>query len=147
MMPTRVAVAVLLFPLLALACSAPAPPSQSTPGAHPASLAGSIWSVASVSGRPPVIGSRPNVTFSATDVGGSAGCNSFGGTYRYDPSSGRIELSENVFMTEMACPGGRDEFESAFILALTKATDASLDDEGRLVLRGTGGQVLLVAAR
>jgi heat shock protein HslJ len=78
---------------------------------------------------------------------GSAGCNSFGGTYRYDPSSGRIELSENVFMTEMACPGGRDEFESAFILALTKATDASLDDEGRLVLRGTGGQVLLVAAR
>jgi heat shock protein HslJ len=146
MMPTRTAVAVLLLSLLTLACSTEAP-SPPAPGAHPASLDGSTWSVASVSGRPPVIGSRPNVTFGSTDIKGSAGCNSFGGTYRYDPVSGQIALSENLLMTEMACPGGRDEFESAFVLALTKATDASLDTEGRLVLGGAGGQVLLVAAR
>ena len=147
MMPMRTAIAVTLLCLFALACSGPPGSSQPTPDPHPPSLAGSTWAVASVSGRAPVIGSRPNVIFGATDVQGSSGCNSFGGTYRYDPSSGRIDLSKNMFMTEMACPDGRDTFESALIQALTAASDASFDGEGRLVLSGASGQVLLVPAR
>lgn len=152
-MKTKLASVLILIPVLALGCSTPAAPSAPAPSApapsanaHPSVLEGKTWSVVSVAGRPPVPDSSPSVMFSATEVRGSTGCNGYGGSYRYDPATGRIEFAENLLMTEMACPGGRDVFESAFVAALAKATDASLDANGRLVLSGAGGQILLAAA-
>ena len=147
-MKTPFASVLILISSLALGCSTPAPsaPAPSAP-THPTALEGRTWAVVSVAGRPPVADSHPTIIFSATDVRGSTGCNGYGGAYRYDASTGRITIAESLLMTEMACPGGRDVFESAFVAALAKATDVSLDATGGLVLSGAGGQILLAATR
>jgi heat shock protein HslJ len=147
MKTTQFASVLTLISVLALGCSTPAPSAPAPSGVtHPTALEGKTWAVVSVAGRPPVADSRPTIIFSATDLRGSTGCNGYGGSYRYDETTGGMTIGENLLMTEMACPGGRDEFESAFIAALAKATDASLDANGRLVLSGAGGQILLAAA-
>ena len=142
----RTATITMLLALVAAACSSAPAPSQPVSDPQPTALAGTSWSVVDVAGRPPVGNSHPTVIFGTTEIRGSSGCNRYGGNYRYDPATGRIDLDENLFMTEMACPDGRDAFESAFMKVLTKATDASLDANGRLVLSGAGGQILLAAA-
>lgn len=55
--------------------------------------------------RPLVAGSVIRLSFSATDLGASAGCNHIGGTYRID---GGILIFEGGSMTEMACDPERD---------------------------------------
>jgi heat shock protein HslJ len=146
-MKTQPALLSILLSILVLACSTPATPPAPAGPSHPTTLDGTIWSVVSVAGRAPVVNSRPSVTFTATEIKGSTGCNGFGGGYRYDGTTGAIAIGENLLMTEMACPGGRDEFETAFIQALAKSTTTTRDADGRLILGGAGGQMILVAAR
>ena len=111
--------------------------------AHPNALGGSAWRVISVNGRAPIAGSEPTAIFASTDVKGSAGCNSYGGQYAYDPSTGAIAF-RNLAMTAMGCvEPGRNDFEGVFSIAISKATSASIDPEGRLVLRGPGGEIVL----
>lgn len=54
--------------------------------------------------RPLVAGTRIRLSFRATDLGASAGCNSIGGTYRID--GGRL-VFEGGGMTEMGCDPDR----------------------------------------
>jgi heat shock protein HslJ len=104
---------------------------------------GSAWRVVAVNGRPPIAGSEPTAVFAATDVKGSSGCNSYGGQYTYDPSSGSISFRD-LAMTAMACiEPGRNDFEGIFTQAINQATSASIDPDGRLVLRGPGGEIVL----
>jgi heat shock protein HslJ len=110
---------------------------------RPNTLAGSAWRVVSVNGRPPVAGSEPTAIFAATDVKGSAVCNSYGGQYAYDPSTGAIAFRD-LAMTAMACvEPARNDVEGAFTLAINQATSASIDPGGRLVLAGPGGEIVL----
>jgi heat shock protein HslJ len=134
--------AVLLGTTLVLAaCDAEAVPSG--PGSGPTALAGTSWTVASVAGRLPVAPAPPTVTFSATRATGSGGCNAYGGSYRYDPSTGAIAFAD-MAMTAMAClDNPRNVFEGAFFGALVAANRAALDPAGRLVLSGPGGVVIL----
>jgi heat shock protein HslJ len=55
--------------------------------------------------HPLVAGTRIRITFRATDLGASAGCNSIGGTYRIE--DGRL-VFEGGAMTEMGCDPARD---------------------------------------
>ena len=111
---------------------------------RPDSLAGTAWRVLSVNDRAPVAGSEPTAIFTAAKVNGSAGCNSYGGSYTYDPSTGAISFPE-LGMTAMGClQPGRNEFETLFSQAIGSVTTASVDEEGRLVLTGPGAQILLV---
>jgi heat shock protein HslJ len=146
-MKTQTALLSVQISILALACSAPATPPAPAGPSHPTTLDGTIWSVVSVAGRAPIINSRPSVTFTATEIKGSTGCYGFGGGYRYDGTTGAIAIGKNLFMTEMACPGGRDEFETAFIHALAQSTTTSRDADGRLILSGAGGQMILVTGQ
>ncbi len=83
------------------------------------------------------------MAFSADQVKGSGGCNSYSGLYRYDPSTGAIAF-DRVAMTAMAClEHARAAVEMAFGTAMTAATSASIDPQGRLVLTGPGGEILL----
>jgi heat shock protein HslJ len=130
---------VLLACLSIVACDE----ADLTRDARPTTLAGTAWRVVSVNNQAPVIGSEPTVVFAANQLKGSAGCNSYGGQYAYDPSTGAIALRE-LSMTAMGClEPGRSEFEGLFTNALTQATSASIDPAGRLVLTGPGGQVML----
>ena len=135
-------VLVVVLALLLTACSE----SDLTREAHPTTLVGSAWRVVAVNGRPAIAGSEPTAVFAATDVKGSAGCNSYGGQYSYDPSSGAISFRD-LAMTAMACvEPGRNDFEGIFTLAINQASSASIDPEGRLVLSGPGGEILLTVA-
>jgi heat shock protein HslJ len=138
MKPTA-ALLIVALALLLSACSE----SDLTREAHPTTLVGSAWRVVAVNGRPPVAGSEPTAVFAATDVKGSSGCNSYGGQYAYDPSSGAISFRD-LAMTAMACiEPGRNDFEGIFTPAINQATSASIDPEGRLVLSGPGGEIVL----
>jgi heat shock protein HslJ len=110
---------------------------------HPTTLAGTAWRVVAINGRPPVAGSEPTTSFAAAEVKGSAGCNSYGGRYAYDPSSGAIDFGD-LAMTKMACADpGRNDVEALFTQTIAQVTTASIDPEGRLVLAGPGGEIVL----
>ena len=114
--------------------------------AHPTTLAGTAWRVVAINGRPPVAGSEPTAVFGAADVKGSAGCNTYGGAYAYDATNGRIAF-QNLAMTAMGCvEPGRGEVEAMFTKAINAATSASMDPQGRLVLSGPGGEIVLTVA-
>jgi heat shock protein HslJ len=142
-MSTRSFAALVVAALLAVACGAPAAPSGTGREGFPAGLAGTAWKVISVGGRVPTIGAEPTATFSADRVTGSGGCNTYGGGYQYDPSSGRIQM-HNLVMTSMAClEAPRNDFETAFFQALGTANLAAVDAQGRLTLSGPGGPIAL----
>jgi heat shock protein HslJ len=110
--------------------------------ARTTSLAGTAWRVVTIDGRPPVVGSEPTATFTAAKVEGSGGCNTYGGSYAYDASTGLLTFG-TLAMTKMACDPARGQVEAAFSRAIAAATSASMDTEGRLVLAGPGGEIVL----
>lgn len=116
------------------------------PGAgRPATLAGTSWRVLAVAGRVPQPGGQPpTLAFEAAQVRGSGGCNQFSGPYQYDRPTGRLAFGDGFAMTAMACQeNARMTFEVLYVEALTAATEASLDDQGRLILRGPRGEIRL----
>ena len=142
-----VLVPVLLVCLLLFlsACGDEPPTSPSGGNGPPAALIGTVWRVVSVGGRQPLGGREPTVAFDVARVTGSGGCNSFGGSYRYDPAAGAIAFDE-LGMTAMACVEQPiNDFEGAFMQTITRSNRVSVDDRGLLVLSGPGGQIFLAA--
>ena len=144
--PARlVAIALLvLVPVALTACDAETPPDGDR-GGRPASLVGSTWVVVSVDGRAgPVPGREPTIAFDGTSTKGDGGCNSFGGQYAYDASTGRIVIRE-LAMTARGCLDDRlNTFETAFAQALGSADQVAVDGQG-LVVTGRGHRLVLVA--
>jgi heat shock protein HslJ len=105
-----------------------------------ASLAGTAWRVVSVAGAAPVAGREPTITFEPERVSGTTGCNQYFGGYTL--VGGAIAFSA-VGMTRMACDDAVGQIEGAFTGALTAATSATFDAEGRLHLAGPGGEIVL----
>jgi heat shock protein HslJ len=137
----RVTGLLMILVLLLAACSTPAEPSDGIQ--RPATLAGTAWRVVSVSGRAPIALAIPTATFAADRITGSGGCNSYGGTYRYDPGTGQIEMRD-LGMTAMACAEApRNDFEGLFIQALGRVNLVAIDAQGRLGLSGPGGLIVL----
>jgi heat shock protein HslJ len=138
--PIRLLLSLVLFAGLSLAACTD---SDLIRVAHPTTLTGTVWRVVAINGRPPVAGSEPTVAFAAAEVKGSAGCNSYGGAYQYDPSSGAIAFRD-LAMTAMACvEPAKMEIEGLFTQAINRAISASIDPQGRLVLSGPGGEIVL----
>ncbi len=132
-------VAVVVLALILAACGE----SDLSREARPTTLAASAWRVVAVNGRPPIAGSEPTAVFAAAEVKGSAGCNSYGGRYTYDPSTGAIAF-QDLGMTLMACAEpARNDIEALFTRAINQAATASIDPAGRLVLSGPGGEIVL----
>ena len=135
----RFLVAVVVLALILAACGE----SDLIREAHPTTLVGTAWRVVSVNGRPPVAGSEPTAVFAAAEVKGSAGCNSYGGRYTYDPSTGAIAFRD-LGMTRWRAPSpAGTTSRRLFTAALNQATTASIDPAGRLVLSGPGGEIVL----
>jgi heat shock protein HslJ len=134
---------LLVLSLLASMSLAACAGSDLTREAHPTTLTGTVWRVVAVNGRPAIPGSEPTAAFAAAEVKGSAGCNSYGGRYLYDPATGAIAFRD-LGMTAMACAEpARNEIETLFAQAINQAISASIDPEGRLVLSGPGGEIVL----
>lgn len=135
---------VLLLGVMLAACGYDDPSPTAVDG-HPPTLAGTAWRVVSIAGRQPPAGSEPAIAFDATTAKGSGGCNTFSGTYRYEPT-GAIAFGD-LAMTAMAClEAPRNELETAFLRTLGAVDMASVDARGLLVLSGPAGQVWLADA-
>ncbi len=117
--------------LLALAgCRAPA-------GGDP--LGGTSWALTSISGAPPLPGRTISLAFENGEVRGSAGCNTYFGTYTVDGTSLTIG---DLMWTEMACvePEWMAQ-EAAYLAILANVSSFSLGD-GRLDLLSSDAQTL-----
>jgi heat shock protein HslJ len=137
--------AVLALVLVAVACG-PEPGSSVVRLSHLATLTGTRWTVVAIGGQ--AVAPRPEVLlgFDAQDVAGSGGCNGFGGTYAYDPGSGRLRFGD-LISTKRACVDHvTGSVEAAYVQALRGAAVASVDPEGRLVIDGSGPELLLTIA-
>ena len=144
---------ILSLCLLLAACTA-APQATATPAATPGggetsiaptgSLEGTRWVLASMTRdgaeAPPVSGSTITLNFeTGGQVGGNAGCNSYGGSYETRNSS--ITFL-NVVSTLMACAEQAvTDQEAAYLNALNQAATYELSNDS-LVIAGAGGEQL-----
>jgi heat shock protein HslJ len=143
-MSNRILPILLLATLILAACAGAAPsPSGGVSPLDPAAPAGieGSWKALTVAGQPVVPGHEPTATFAATEVDGTTGCNSYGGGYTY--AAGAITFGP-MRMTLMACIGPIGEVEGRFTAAMTGATTATVDPQGRLTIDGTAGSIVFV---
>lgn len=129
-----------LLPLILVACADNGGGGAGI-GTDPADLIGIPWqldgsSIASLV-NDPLQDAVVTIDFADGEVGGRAGCNSYGGAYQAS-NDGTLSF-ESFAVTEMACDEPLMELESAYLAALAQVTGFGV--EGNLAL--TGGDVTL----
>ena len=96
-------------------------------------LVGTRWVLEELDGST-LVDTFPTIAFGGDgSVTGSAGCNTFSGTYAVDGTSLGVGP---LGTTKMACADPTMFVESAFLAALRGATGWSVRPDGRLVLDG-----------
>ena len=110
--------------------------------ANNSSLQGTRWVLVTLAGEPPLTGTAPSAEFSVDQISGSAGCNTYFGTYAASSSEFRIS---DLASTEMWCmePEGVMDQEMAFLNALDTVASYRMDAH-RLELRDAAGTQILV---
>lgn len=99
------------------------------------------WRLLSLNGEPLVAGSEITLEISEDQLGGSGGCNQYGG--RYSAAGERLRI-EDLAQTEMAClDQAVTEQESAYMAILSQVEKAEVVDS-QLTLSGPGGDLLYV---
>ena len=102
-------------------------------------LNGSAWTLAALGDTPPLKGRKVTVKFADGQIGGSSGCNSYGGTYEI--KGGKI-TTRSIAVTMMACadPGVMEQ-EQTFQEYLQDAQTFKLS-EGQLQIFRSDGKAL-----
>ena len=133
----------LIVAFVAASCGPVAEPGLIR-SAWPATMAGSTWTAVRVGDQPTVGGSEPTAAFTADQVKGTTGCNSYFATYEY--SRGVIKFS-SMGSTAMAClDPAIGVTEGAFMAAMQGASSVSIDPQGRMILDGSGGSITFEVA-
>ncbi len=106
-------------------------------------LDGTSWELYSYRKSRPIEGSTLTISFEDRQIHGSAGCNSYGGSYRL--VGDKIDFSE-IFATLMACPepDGPMEQETMFLQFLGEAQRFEIVD-GQLQVFWSGHEALTFA--
>jgi heat shock protein HslJ len=131
------------FAIVLAACGGTQPGGQT--GGSP-SLAGTAWQLSTLLGQPPIEGSEVTLSFQDGEVGGRAGCNSFGGQFSVG-NDGSLNF-QNLYNTEMFCmePEGVMDQELAFLQTLSQASSYSITND-TLELKNAAGETILSFAR
>lgn len=105
-------------------------------------LEGTVWTLATLGGEPPLPDTTVTIEFSDGQILGSSGCNEYGGPYIV-PETGVISIPPAA-MTAKACtePAGVMDQETAFHTALNRARAYQLSESG-LELLDANGEVLM----
>ncbi len=132
-MKTRHAVlssAAVLFLFLLAACGG---------GAFKDPLNGTTWILTSIDNKLPIEKTSVTVEFTDGKIGGSSGCNSYGGSYEI---KGEKITTDSIAMTLMACvdPGVMEQ-EQAFLGYIQDAQTFKLS-EGQLQIFRSDGKSL-----
>jgi heat shock protein HslJ len=133
----------LMVALLTGACGAaasPAPSSAPPPTEPPLVLEGTSWRATLVGGDAPAPGHDVTLQFEPGRIGGSTGCNSFGGEASLE--AGRLVVDE-VQMTLAACADALPNRVEGTLLQVLSERPAIITDGSRLLLRGTSGEIVL----
>ena len=131
-------VTTLLLAALLAACATTEP---TQPPAQDTALPGTAWALTSLKGEALIVGTQITLSFSETSINGSAGCNTYGGSYTAAEDS--LSLSD-LYWTEMACldPEGVLDQELAYLNTLNTAASYRVD-AGRLELYDEAGALIL----
>lgn len=108
-------------------------------------LRDTAWELTSLAGSDLLPGTAITIKFAADQVSGSAGCNTYGGSY--EVSGDRLDLPD-LYATEMGClePAGILEQESAYLTALRSAAGYQIDGDRLEILDETGKEILVYFA-
>jgi heat shock protein HslJ len=108
-------------------------------GKAPQSLEGTTWELVTMDEQFPLTGSSITLSFEDGQMGGSAGCNSYGGSYEVDGDS--IKPGE-LMSTMMYCQAeGVMDQETAYLNFLSKVRSYAIID-GTLYLSQPDGRQL-----
>ena len=131
--------ATLVLIALLVAC-ATAEPDQ--PPAEGAALPGTEWALVSLTGDTLIQGTQITLRFDKASIDGSAGCNTYGGSYTATEDSLRLS---DLYWTEMGCPEPEGILDQEMAYLTTLNTVASYRaDAGRLELYDEAGTQILV---
>jgi heat shock protein HslJ len=113
-----------------------------TSPADSSALQDTRWVLVTLGGEPPLAGTAPSAEFTEDQISGSAGCNTYFGTYAV--SGSEITIGD-VANTEMWCmePEGVMDQEAAFLKALSTVTTYRVAAD-RLELQDEAGTPVLV---
>ncbi len=108
-------------------------------------LADTAWELESLAGDGLIPITKITIEFTADEVSGSAGCNTYGGTY--EASRGSLTLVD-LYATEMGClePTGILEQESTYLNTLRSVANYQIDGGRLVLLDGAGTEILVYAA-
>jgi heat shock protein HslJ len=109
-------------------------------------LDGTSWTLTAYRKTRPIPGTMIDITFEDGELRGSAGCNSYFGSYEV---SGSTITVGDVAMTEMACmePEGVMEQETEVLAILTAGETFQIDDGQLQIFRPDGEALTFVAQR
>jgi heat shock protein HslJ len=104
------------------------------------------WVLVMLGGEPLVPDAAPTAEFSGDQISGSAGCNTYSGTYTISGSEFTIG---DVASTEMWCmePEGVMDQEQTYLAALASVASYRLAKERLEVLDGRGDVILIFELR
>lgn len=104
-------------------------------------LIGTDWDVVSYGGQTPLPDAPITLSFEAEELGGTTGCNHYGGPYTTEGAS--FSVGELV-STQIFCEGLMDQ-EAAYLNMLRAAQSITLDD-GRLTIHTAEGNLVFEPA-
>ncbi len=107
--------------------SPPSPPSPDEPAPPPPgspNLAGTSWELEQLGGQSIDPTSAPTLFIGATRLGGSTGCNSYGGDWQLE---GEALVTSDIVMTLIGCSGEVADVEARFTAILDADPVVSLD--------------------
>jgi len=128
----RIILVLLLTLVLASACS------------PKTSLVDTKWQLNDLSGQAIPADVTVTLNLGSDSIGGSDGCNSYGGSYTADEST--IQFGEDIFHTEMYCSDEIQAISTAYYAALVQSATYEMY-ETSLVLKGVNGIVLAEFAK
>jgi heat shock protein HslJ len=131
--------ATLVLTALLVAC---ATAETDQPPAGGAALPGTEWALVSLTGDTLIQGTQITLSFDEASIDGSAGCNTYGGSYTATEDSLRLS---DLYWTEMGCPEPEGILDQEMAYLTTLNTVASYRvDAGRLELYDEAGTQILV---
>lgn len=109
-------------------------------GSYAAALDGTNWTLESISGAQPLASTTITLTFDGGTVGGSGGCNSYGG--KFTATDTELAFS-NLSSTEMACETAIMAQEASFFAALGSEVTYQRSDTSLGLTNRVNSQVLV----
>jgi len=99
-------------------------------------LNGTSWLLTAIDDTPTLEGTKVTVEFSDGQIGGSSGCNSYGGSYE---TKGKKITTSSIIMTMMACvePSVMEQ-EQTFLQYLQDAQTFQISDEQLQIFDSNG---------